>query len=97
MELPEDQTKTVSQMRQWTIERLRDLRAAVGFSQADVASKMNVHFSRVGDFENNRSDYKASTVFRYARALGVRMDKVFVGAPAWRGRSPATQRSCYQH
>jgi transcriptional regulator with XRE-family HTH domain len=85
MELPQDQTKAVSQIRQWTIDRLRSLREAAGFSQADIANKMSVHFSRVGDFESNRSDYKASTVFRYVRAMGIRMDRVFIGAPEWRG------------
>lgn len=84
MELPEDQTIAIAPMRQWTSERMKALREAAGFSQAELASRMSVHFSRVSDFENNRSDYKASTVFRYAKCLGVSMEKVFTGAPAWR-------------
>lgn len=87
MELPEDQTAAVAGVRQWTVDRLRNLRLESGFSQADVAKKMNIHFSRVGDFENNRSDYKASTVFRYAKALGVSLDRVFYGVPGWRNSS----------
>lgn len=91
MELPQDQVKAVAQMRQWTVDRLRSLRNAAGFSQLEVANKMSVHVSRVGDFENGRSDYKSSTVFRYVKALGVRMDRVFIGAPAWRGESRASE------
>jgi transcriptional regulator with XRE-family HTH domain len=87
MELPQDQTKAIAPIRQWVVDRLRQIREASGFSQSDLANKMSVHLSRVSDFENNRSDYKASTVYRYARAMGVPLDRVFNGAPGWRGRT----------
>lgn len=82
--IPEEQAEAIAEVRAWVSNRLRALREGAGWSQSKMADKMGVHLSRVSDFENNRSDYQASTVYRYARALGVPVEEIFAGAPGWR-------------
>lgn len=81
MEVPEDQTKKVAHLRQWVCDRAREIREASGYTQAQVADKMGVHLSRINDFEKNRNDYKASTIFRFAMACGISIERFFRGVP----------------
>lgn len=85
MEIPKLQENKIAHVREWTADRMKALRLAAGLTQPQLADKMGVHFSRISDFENNRSDYKASTVFRAAAAMGLNMEKVFRGCPDWKG------------
>lgn len=84
-EIPEDQAAIVEHVRLWASGRVREIRENRGLTQQQLADKMGVHFTRVSDLENNRSDFKCSTLFRAAAAMGVRMETLFRGCPDWRG------------
>lgn len=87
MELPEGELEKFEHVREWVVGRIRDFRIARGFTQKQLGDAMGgVHSSRICDFEANRSDYKASTVYRAAIALGVSMQQVFRGCPGWKAR-----------
>lgn len=90
MEVPKDQLLRVTAVREWVVSRVRDFRNAKGWTQTDLADRMSVHYTRICDLEANRSDYKASTIFRACAAMGVPMEKFFKGCPGWKGRAAQT-------
>ena len=90
MQVPENQWDAVKDVHRWTVERMRDIRLARGYTQ-DHLAKLLGHKgagSRVSDFETSRNDWKGSTLLRHARFLGVNMDRVFAGCPKWRDKRP---------
>lgn len=82
MEVPSDQEKKVSHVREWVAERAAIVRTAAGFTQQQIAKKMAVHVSRVCDFEKNRTDAKGSTIYRFSIACGIPIEKFFRGIPS---------------
>lgn len=90
MEVPENQSKKVMHVREWMSDRIRQVRIARGLTQTQLADKMEVHLSRVSDLERNVSDYKFSTVCRAALALGVTLDQIARGVPAWSRKNDET-------
>ena len=86
MEVPAGQVDRVADVRQWVADRMRSIREARGITQRQLAKGMDVHFTRVSDFELNRSDFKLSTVLRAAAAMGTNLEQVFRGCPSWKGK-----------
>ncbi len=58
------------------ITRLAHLRARAGLSQATLARLVGTSQPAVARLESGRHDVQLSTLFRYARALGLRLDLV---------------------
>jgi transcriptional regulator with XRE-family HTH domain len=56
------------------IQALTSLRTALGISQRQVATRMQTQQSAVSDLEKGDSDPRLSTLQRYARAIGCRLD-----------------------
>lgn len=85
MQVPEEQWKLIEEVHRWTVERMKNIRIARGFTQEHLAKLLSHKGagSRVSDFETGRNDWKGSTLLRHARFLGVNMDRVFVGCPRW--------------
>ena len=83
MEIPSNQEDAVRHVREWAAFRVKDLRTSRGITQTELARLMSVHFTRVSDLELNRADYKASSLYRAARAMGVNMEMFFRGCPGW--------------
>ena len=71
----------VAHIRQWVANRAKELRKRAGFTQTQVARKMNIGCHRVSDFERNENDFKATTIFRYCSAVGISVEKFFEGCP----------------
>jgi DNA-binding XRE family transcriptional regulator len=53
---------------------LLDVRRAAGVTQAQIAEKMKTQKSNISRLENGKTDPKLSTLFSYARALGVEIE-----------------------
>lgn len=90
MRIPEGQWELISPVSDWVRARLRDARLARGFTQQHLGvliGNSSVGGTRVSDFESGRGDAQLSTVLRHARALGVNMDRLFLGCPTWGKRS----------
>jgi transcriptional regulator with XRE-family HTH domain len=83
MKVNEEQAQAVIGLRQWISKRVLDIRTSRGFSQRDVANRLEVDETRVADFEASRSDYKISTVLRFCRALNISVDVLMRGCPGW--------------
>lgn len=90
MEIDKNQEAKIEKARSWIVERMKSIRHARGLSQAEVAKKLGVHFSRVSDLELGRNDYKISTVLRIALALEVSVDDIFRGCPSLYSKRPTT-------
>ncbi len=81
MEIDREQEQLIEKARDWIIDRIKTLRLARGYTQAQVAKKMGVHWTRVSDLELGRNDYKVSTMLRAAYALGVTAEALLRGCP----------------
>lgn len=67
--------------------RLPDLRAVRGWTQADLAAALDVSRQTVISLERGRYDPSLPLAFRIARVFGCRIEEVFHdgrGTPAWR-------------
>lgn len=60
-------------------ERFRALRKARGFSQAELAEAVDVHFTQVSRYERGGARPNAETVTRLARALDTSVDYLMNG------------------
>jgi DNA-binding XRE family transcriptional regulator len=63
------------------IDGLLAERRALGLTQTEVGRRMEVTQPTVSQFESEPSDPRLSTLQRYARALGGRIEIRFVAAP----------------
>lgn len=63
------------------VDRLRDRRLALGYTQQDVASFLGVHWMSVYRMEAHRVDPRASLLLAYARVVGVRIEATGRGWP----------------
>ncbi len=57
--------------------RIRELRAAQGWSQADLAARLEVSRQTVNALERGRYDPSLPLAFRIARLFGVKIEEVF--------------------
>lgn len=57
--------------------RIRELRAAQGWSQADLAARLEVSRQTVNALERGRYDPSLPLAFKIARLFGVRIEEVF--------------------
>lgn len=57
--------------------RIRELRAAQGWSQADLAVRLEVSRQTVNALERGRYDPSLPLAFRIARLFGVKIEDVF--------------------
>jgi DNA-binding XRE family transcriptional regulator len=53
---------------------LMDMRRAAGTTQEEIAAKMGTQKSNISRLENGKTDPRLSTLFSYARALGVEIE-----------------------
>lgn len=58
--------------------RIRELRAETGLSQAALADAVRISRQSMNAIENERHDPSVSLAFSIARALGTPIDRVFV-------------------
>ena len=61
--------------------RIRDLRAERGWSQAALAEKLDVSRQSVNAIETGRYDPSLPLAFRIARTFGVPMEAIFDDRP----------------
>ena len=61
--------------------RLRELRAARGWSQADLAGKLGVSRQSVNALETGRYDPSLPLAFRIARLFDAAIEDIFTDAP----------------
>lgn len=64
--------------RQRALRGLRSARKALGRTQTEVAESMGIGQSSVSELEGERDDVHVSTLQRYARAVGKRLEMVFL-------------------
>jgi transcriptional regulator with XRE-family HTH domain len=57
-------------------EKLRQVRLALGLSQADMLHRLgfDVHYSRISEYELGKNEPPLPILLRYARLAGVSMD-----------------------
>lgn len=77
--------------RQELMADLVSRRIAAGIKGKDVARAMGVTPSTVSELENHQDDPRLSTVQRYARAIGVRVELVTLSSAASSWRAPANR------
>ena len=65
----------------WTASRLKELREKRGFTQADVAEKMQTARVGVTLIEGGKRDISLSTMCRYLAAINVDIFTVFENVP----------------
>lgn len=53
---------------------LLEMRRAAGVTQSEIAEKMKTQKSNISRLENGNTDPRLSTLFSYARALGVEIE-----------------------
>jgi putative transcriptional regulator len=58
--------------------RLRDLRAERGWSQADLAEKLDVSRQTVNAIETEKYDPSLPLAFKIAELFGMRIEEIFV-------------------
>lgn len=58
--------------------RLRELRAARGWSQADLAERLGVSRQSVNAVETGKYDPSLPLAFRIARLFGARIEDIFI-------------------
>ena len=58
--------------------RMRELRAELGFSQAEVGGRAGVSRQAINLIENGKHDPSLSLAFAIARVLGLRVDEIFM-------------------
>ena len=61
--------------------RLRELRAARGWSQADLAEKLGVSRQSVNALETGKYDPSLPLAFRIARLFGAPIEDIFTDTP----------------
>lgn len=61
--------------------RIAALRKAAGWSQMELAGRLQISPSAVGMYEQGRREPSADTLVALARALGVSVDYLLTGAP----------------
>jgi putative transcriptional regulator len=59
------------------LNKLRDLRAARGWSQADLAEKLNVSRQTVNAIETGRYDPSLPLAFAIAKLFKLRIEEIF--------------------
>ena len=64
--------------------RLRELRAERGWSQAELAEKLEVSRQSVNAIETGKYDPSLPLAFRIARLFGMRVDEIFLDEPTVR-------------
>ena len=57
--------------------RLRDLRAEKGWSQADLAEKLNVSRQTVNAIETEKYDPSLPLAFKIAEVFGMKIEEIF--------------------
>ena len=60
------------------LNRLRDLRAERGWSQADLAEKLNVSRQTVNALETGRYDPSLPLAFAIAKLFKLRIEEIFL-------------------
>lgn len=63
-------------------QRIKSLRVARGWTQADVCRRTKLSGGFYSDVENGKRDVSAATLARLAREFGVSMDAVYAGLEA---------------
>jgi putative transcriptional regulator len=58
--------------------RLRDLRAERGWSQADLAEKLDVSRQTVNAIETEKYDPSLPLAFKIAELFGMRIEEIFI-------------------
>lgn len=58
--------------------RVRELRAAAGLTQADLAARAEVSRRTIISIEQGRFDPSLPLAFRLARVFGTRVDELFI-------------------
>ena len=58
--------------------RLRDLRAERGWSQADLAEKLDVSRQTVNAIETEKYDPSLPLAFKIAELFGLRIEEIFI-------------------
>jgi Predicted transcriptional regulators len=61
------------------LNRMRELRAERGWSQADLAEKLNVSRQTVNAIETGRYDPSLPLAFSIARLFGLNIEDIFEG------------------
>lgn len=56
------------------IRLMAEIRKAAGVTQDEIAAKMNTQKSNISRLENGKTDPRLSTLFSYARALGLEIE-----------------------
>lgn len=56
-----------------TGSKLRAIRALIGITQAELASKAGISQTAVAEFEKDKRDLRTSTVVKLCEALGVQV------------------------
>jgi putative transcriptional regulator len=57
--------------------RIRDLRASLGWSQEELAARVGVSRQTINAVENDRYDPMLPLAFRIARAFGRKIEEIF--------------------
>ena len=58
--------------------RLRDLRAEMGWSQADLAEKLDVSRQTVNAIETEKYDPSLPLAFKIAEVFGMKIEEIFM-------------------
>jgi putative transcriptional regulator len=61
--------------------RLRELRAAKGWSQGDLAQRLGVSRQTINAIETGKYDPSLPLAFRIARLFGQRIEQIFEDTP----------------
>ena len=60
--------------------RLRDLRAERGWSQADLAEKLDVSRQTINAIETEKYDPSLPLAFKIAELFGMRIEEIFIAS-----------------
>lgn len=79
-----DAVKEVVSLVDWTRARMKRIREERRLTQLELAKFCGYKdSSRICDFERKDGDFMISTLFRYAKATRITVDKFFAGCPGW--------------
>jgi putative transcriptional regulator len=70
--------------------RLRVLRAERGWSQADLATRLEVSRQSVNAIETGKFDPSLPLAFRLARLFDATIESIFIEDPSTNGQGPTT-------
>jgi transcriptional regulator with XRE-family HTH domain len=62
-------------------KRLKEVRAALGLTQEDVANAMEINQSQISFYERGNGDPSLSTLRRFANLYGMTLSELFSGEP----------------